>query len=358
MAYTTIDDPSAHFQAKIYTGNGTNSTSYTFDGNSDLQPDLLWFKSRSASGHHQVIDSTRGVNTWLGSNDNSAQGTNPSEGYLASLNSDGWTSADGSSGTHPNRNNNQNTVTYVAWGWKANGGTRTTNTESGNNPAGGYQANTTAGFSVVDYTGTGGAGTMAHGLGAVPDTIWVKNIDQSDNWAIYTSAKGNTHYGIFNTYGNWEDDDTVWNDTSPTSTVFTVGTSHLTNADGEKYLAYCFTNIQGYQKHGKYTGNGNADGPFVYTGFKPAYLWVKYDGNGENWRLYDNKRSTFNEMDDTLVIQDTNAEATNNDLDFLSNGFKLRSTDSNSNGSGATIYYYAVAEHPFVSSEGVPCTAR
>ena len=354
MAYTTIDDPSAHFQIALYTGQGGTATAVTNDGNSDLQPDLIFFKSRTTSARWNVMDSTRGNTKVLYAEGNDAEATDGgSEKPLDSFNSDGFTA-----GESLDHHTNISSASMAAWQWKANGGTRTTNTESGNNPAGGYQANTTAGFSVVDYTGTGGAGTMAHGLGAVPDTIWVKNIDQSDNWAIYTSAKGNTHYGIFNTYGNWEDDDTVWNDTSPTSTVFTVGTSHLTNADGEKYLAYCFTNIQGYQKHGKYTGNGNADGPFVYTGFKPAYLWVKYDGNGENWRLYDNKRSTFNEMDDTLVIQDTNAEATNNDLDFLSNGFKLRSTDSNSNGSGATIYYYAVAEHPFVSSEGVPCTAR
>ena len=360
MAYTTIDDPSKYFDVTLWTGDGGARTITGLNH----KPDLIWTKPRNKTYNHMWSDSSRGfnANSELGSNSTAAEGGLSAEtyGYKSGHTSDGWTMVDGTdtSDNQEDGNTNEPNVNYVGWTWAANGGTRTTNTESGNNPAGGYQANTTAGFSVVDYTGTGGAGTMAHGLGAVPDTIWVKNIDQSDNWAIYTSAKGNTHYGIFNTYGNWEDDDTVWNDTSPTSTVFTVGTSHLTNADGEKYLAYCFTNIQGYQKHGKYTGNGNADGPFVYTGFKPAYLWVKYDGNGENWRLYDNKRSTFNEMDDTLVIQDTNAEATNNDLDFLSNGFKLRSTDSNSNGSGATIYYYAVAEHPFVSSKGVPCTAR
>ena len=346
MAYTTIDNPEDYFTTVLTTSTGSALTIDT-----GFKPDLLWTKARNQARSHEVHDTTRGDDKRLKADANTAEESYSS--YLA------FTSTGATLGTNHNLGyHDSGSTTGVCWAWKANGGTRTTNTESGDNPAGGYQANTTAGFSIVDYTGTGGAGTMAHGLGAVPDTIWVKNRDQADNWAIYTSAKGNTHYGIFNTYGNWEDDDTVWNDTSPTSSVFTVGTSHLTNADGEKYIAYCFTNIQGYQKHGKYTGNGNADGPFVYTGFKPAYLWVKYDGNGENWRVYDNKRSTVNEMDDTLVIQDTNAEATNNDLDFLSNGFKIRSADSNSNGSGATIYYYAVAEHPFVSSKGVPVTAR
>ena len=356
MAYTTIDNPEDYFNTVLWTGDDASDKSISGVG---FQPDLVWAKNRSDSSDHQLIDSSRGAGKILrtGANGNGAELTRSVDagaGGLQNFESDGF---DIHSTTN-NTNLNDDGELNVAWCWKCNGGTRTTNTESGNNPAGGYQVNTTAGFSIVDYTGTGGAGTMAHGLGVVPDTIWVKNRDQADNWAIYTSAKGNTHYGIFNTYGNWEDDDTVWNDTSPTSSVFTIGTSHLTNADGEKYVAYCFTNIQGYQKHGKYTGNGNASGPFVYTGFKPAYLWVKYDGNGENWRVYDNKRSTVNEMDDTLVIQDSNVEATNNDLDFLSNGFKLRSTDSNSNGSGATIYYYAVAEQPFVTSTGAPTTAK
>ena len=359
MAYTTIDDPSAHFQAKIYTGNGTNSTSYTFDGNSDLQPDLLWFKSRSASGHHQVIDSTRGVNTWLGSNDNSAQGTNPSEGYLASLNSDGWTSADGSSGTHPNRNNNQNTVTYVAWGWKANGGTRTTNTESGNNPAGGYQANTTAGFSIVDYTGTGGAGTMAHGLGVVPQMIIVKERDNTQSWYIYHHTLGNNSELYLNT-NEASASPAKWNSTTPTSTVFSLAANDGVNQDATGYITYCFAPIQGYSKFGSYTGNGNADGVFVYTGFAPAWVIQKRTNSSTDahWHIFDIKRNTYNPRNTRLEGNNAFGDSTGEGMDFVSNGFKLRSNDVRYNGSDDTYIYMAFAEHPFVSSEGVPCTAR
>ena len=357
MAYTTIADPSAHFQAKIYTGNGTNSTSYTFDGNSDLQPDLLWFKSRSASGHHQVIDSTRGVNTWLGSNDNSAQGTNPSEGYLASLNSDGWTSADGSSGTHPNRNNNQNTVTYVAWGWKANGGTRTTNTESGNNPAGGYQANTTAGFSIVDYTGTGGAGTMAHGLGVVPQMIIVKERDNTQSWYIYHHTLGNNSELYLNT-NEASASPAKWNSTTPTSSVFSLAANDSVNQDATGYIAYCFAPIQGYSKFGTYEGNGNADGPYIYTGFKPAFVIIKEADNANDWDLRDNARDPFGPVDTWLRPNSSDADGDSDAWDFLSNGFKIRQASNRTNRSGGTLIYAAFAEQPFVSSEGIPCTAR
>ena len=201
---------------------------------------------------------------------------------------------------------------------------------------------------------------MAHGLGATPDMIWVKNRDQADSWSIYFGALGPTEYFLLDTYGNSEDDNTNWNDQGPTSSVFTIGTSHKTNADGEKYIANCFTNIQGYSKAGKYIGTGNANGPFIYLGFKPAWLLVKMDANGESWNILDIKRNTSNPAN-TRIDPDTNAaEATNSAyaVDFLSNGFKLRNTGGNFNSDGSTYYYAAFAEHPFVSSKGVPCTAR
>ena len=349
MAYTTIDDGSAYFQTKLYTGTGS-SHSITNDGNSDLQPDWVWIKCRSASDQeHNLYDSSRGTGKRLISSSNAAE---DSRDGVTAFNSDGFTTNYSDANT--------SSATYVAWQWKANGGTRTTNTESGDNPGGGYQANTTAGFSIVDYTGTGAVGTMAHGLGATPDMIWVKNRDQADSWSIYFGALGPTEYFLLDTYGNSEDDNTNWNDQGPTSSVFTIGTSHKTNADGEKYIAYCFTNIQGYSKAGKYIGTGNANGPFIYLGFKPAWLLVKMDANGESWNILDIKRNTSNPAN-TRIDPDTNAaEATNSAyaVDFLSNGFKLRNTGGNFNSDGSTYYYAAFAEHPFVSSKGVPCTAR
>ena len=349
MAYTAIDDSSAHSQTAIYTGTGS-SRSVTNGGNSDLQPDLVWIKSRSAGDQeHNLYDSSRGTGKRLIPSSSAAE---DSRDGVTAFNSDGFTTNYSDANT--------SSATYVAWQWKANGGTRTTNTESGDNPGGGYQANTTAGFSIVDYTGTGAVGTMAHGLGATPDMIWVKNRDQADSWSIYFGALGPTEYFLLDTYGNSEDDNTNWNDQGPTSSVFTIGTSHKTNADGEKYIAYCFTNIQGYSKAGKYIGTGNANGPFIYLGFKPAWLLVKMDANGESWNILDIKRNTSNPAN-TRIDPDTNAaEATNSAyaVDFLSNGFKLRNTGGNFNSDGSTYYYAAFAEHPFVSSKGVPCTAR
>ena len=364
MAYTTIDDPSAHFQTKIYTGNGNDGQAYTFDGNSDMQPDLLWVKNRNNTGPYSghIFDSSRGANKSFFPDDAAAEGTNSSYGYLGAFQSDGFTVTSGSSGDERVNNNND---LYVMWGWKANGGSRTTNTESGNNPAGGYQANTTAGFSIVDYTGTGGAGTMAHGLGAVPHVIIVKNRSKGTDgeWNVYhhknTSAP-ETDFLVLNTTAATSDAANRWNDTAPTSSVFTIGDTVRVNEDADNYIAYCFTEKQGYSKFGKYTGNGNADGTFVYTGFKPAWVMVKESAaNTNDWNIYDIKRSIINPMDDILEANLSDAEGTGRaDIDFLSNGFKQRNTHADSNRDGGGFIYMAFAEHPFVSSKGVPTTAR
>jgi len=351
MAYTTIDDPSAHFQTVLWTGNDTSQT-ITFDGNSDLQPDMVWEKKRSATEVHQIYDSNRGVTKYLFVNLTNAENTDSTK--ITSVNSDGY--AIGESNSY-----NDNAVTYVAWNWKANGGSRTTNAEDGNNPAGGYQANTTAGFSIVDYTGTGAAGTMAHGLGAVPSLIIIKNRDEADAWAVYHSANTSapeTDYLVLNETDATADDATYWNDTAPTSTVFTVNTAHNVNADGEKYMAYCFAEIQGYSKFGSYTGNGDADGPFVYTGFKIAYIMIKRTDGLDSWVIYDNARSLYNMAQANLLADSNAAEYDNSSVgrDFVSNGMKVRSTGQNA--SGGTYIYMAFAEQPFVTSGGVPCTAR
>jgi len=352
MAYTTIDDPSAHFQTLLYSGNASDSRALTNDGNSDLQPDLVWIKERSSTSVHQLIDSTRGGGLALSSNDT---GADESFAYIDTFDTDGFTleTSDGST--------NASGETYVGWQWKANGGTRTTNTESGNNPAGGYQVNTTAGFSIVDYTGTGAAGTMAHGLGAVPHLMIVRNREISASWLVYhhknTAAPATDILQLDSTAATY-DGSGYWNDTAPTSSVFTINDSNDANKDADGHIAYIWTEIQGYSKFGSYTGNGNADGPFIYLGFKPAMLIYKRTDSTANWSIFDNKRSVYNQISHQLNPNISNAEGDSDRGDFVSNGWKIRATAGSTNADGGTYIFMAFAEHPFVSSEGVPCTAR
>jgi len=360
MAYTTIDDPSAHHQTKIYTGNGNDGQAYTFDGNSDMQPDWLWVKNRSNTGPYSghIFDSSRGANKSFFPDADNAEATNSSYGYLGAFQSDGFTVTSGSSGDERVNNNND---LYVMWGWKANGGTATaTGSESGNNPAYSVQANTTAGFSIVTYTGTGAAGTVPHGLGAVPNVLLVKVRSAQDPWSVYHSANTSapeTDYLVLDSSAATADHSNRWNDTAPTSSVFTVEASGTVNLDAGTFVAYCFTEIQGYSKFGSYEGNGNTNGTFVYTGFSPAWVMVKRTDSGNNWHIHDNKRVTHNSNNKTLYANLSNVEATE-DFDMLSNGFKLRESGGGYNASGGDYIYMAFAHHPFVSSKGVPTTAR
>ena len=352
MAYTTIDDPSQYFQTKIYTGTGS-SNAITNDGNSDLQPDWIWGKARNQTYNHNLFDTSRGLTKRLTSDQVDAENTDSTT--ITAVGSDGFTL-----GTSANLNGSS--VNYAAWQWKANGGSRTTFTESSNNPGGGYQANTTAGFSIVDYTGTGGAGTVSHGLGAVPKILIVKNRDANTDWAVYhrkASSAGNDSYLELNTADAVATAGTVWNDTSPSSSVFTVGTNTKTNTDGEKYIAYCFAEIQGYSKISSYKGNGNADGAFVYTGFRPAWILGKRSTGGHGWFLFDDERDNHNPVNQLLEPHVNNAESNDSfDIDILSNGFKARGSENTINGNDETYVYMAFARHPFVSSKGVPVTAK
>ena len=354
MAYTTIDDPSAHFQVSIWTGNSVDDRSIDQDGNSTFQPDIVWIKSRGGTQLQYMYDSTRGVNIQLLVADGAAETTVADR--LQAFESDGFQLGTSSEVNYVGG------LAYVGWQWLANAGSRTTFTESGDNPAGGHSANTTAGISVVDYTGTGAVGTVAHGLGAVPNLIIIKNRDAADNWAVYHSANTgapNTDYLVLNTAAATADDATYWNDTSPTSSVFTVTTVHNVNADAEKYIAYCFTSIQGFSKFGSYIGNGSADGPFIYTGFKPAVVITKGSSVADDWVIQDNKRNPDNDVSKRLFPSETAAEDTTaNWMDFLSNGFKPKISDGKHNGSDETYIYIAFAEQPFVTSGGTPCTAR
>ena len=361
MAYTTIDDPSAYFQTALFTGNaGTNAITNT--GNSDLQPDWVWFKCRSATEHHGLFDSVRGVTKAVYSNLDIAEDNLADS--LASFNSDGFTmGADtGSSGAF-----NGNSKTMVAWQWKA--GTSFTNDASstgiGSIDSAG-SVSTAAGFSIISYTGTGSNGTVAHGLGVVPSMIIIKNREISQNWLVYHQALENTSALKLNSTKEKETTVYYWNNTSPTSSTFSLGASSEANTDAEGNIAYCFAEKQGYSKFGSYTGNGNADGTFIYTGFKPAFILRKRTDSTGSWLMQDNKRPGSNRAvanslptdNNVLYSNTTDAELFNNELDILSNGFKLRATDTFGNGSGATYIFMCFAENPFTTSTGIPATAR
>ena len=356
MAYTTIDDPSAHFQTALYTGNATQRN-ITNDGNSDLQPDWVWIKCRSAVEANMLYDSTRGVTKDLRSDTNAIENTN-AQG-LQAFNSDGF-----QLGTL--QNVNFNTKTMVAWQWKANGGTTTDVSASGSGDtqiiASTHQANTEAGFSIVTFTapniGSGNNYTVSHGLGAVPEVIILKSRNVTGNWHVYHQATGPNGVTFLNRTDAFYDN-IYFADTTPSSTVFTVGARTSLDPD-HTAVAYCFRSIKGYSKTGSYVGNGNVNGPFVHLGFKPNWLMVKSTTSTEHWNIpvfTSDANGTVNTLSPNL----TNAERTmdqNPAIDFLSNGFKIRTSDSNYNNDGQTFIYMAFAEHPFVSSKGVPTTAR
>ena len=361
MAYTNIDDPSANFTTTLWTGAGGSPRAITNDANSgNFQPDFVWTKGRNEAYEHNLYDSSRGTGTTKGlcSNDTSAEGTvSASYGYLSSFDSNGFTGTAGSSGQ--NAYFDTNAKTYVAWQWKANSGTTASNSNGSITST--VQANTDAGFSIVTYTGTGSAATVGHGLGVTPDMIIFKNRSGANVWATYHQSLGNNLKLELNGTGAQDADGAFMNGTLPTSSVFSVGASANTNTGSSNYVAYCFNNVQGYSKFGKYVGNGDANGPFVYTGFKPAFIMFKKSSDsGDNWMMYDNKRPGFNVTDQALHPNSSAAEYdnANANLDILSNGFKLRSSFGWVNQNTHTYIYMAFAENSFVTSTGIPTTAR
>ena len=353
MAYTTIDDPSAHFQVTSYTGNGSENLAITNGGNSDLQPDLVWIKNRTTgtTDSHCLFDSSRGATKLLSSDTSGNEATDADT--LDSFASDGFQ-------VDADVKVNTNTETYVAWQWKANGGTTTAGGGDDTVSTSTYQANTTAGFSVVTYTGTGSAATVAHGLGVAPQVVLVKSLDGTGkSWDMYHASVDETDAAQLDTNAAFYDSASYWNDTAPTSSVFTVGTSSETNGSGKLHVAYCWTPIQGYSKFGSYTGNGNADGTFVYTGFRPAFFMGKPAEKTGNWFILDSARPGYNTNKNILYPNLNAAEGTGDTpLDILSNGVKFYDGTNNWNDDGDKYIYMAFAENPFVTSGGVPCTAR
>ena len=488
MAYTTIDDPSAYFQTKLYTGGTAEAK--TFDGNSNLKPDWFWSKKRGASQFHATADSVRGISNALRINTDGAEYTNTEADDLASFDTNGFTF----NGTGDTYNGTYQSSSYVAWCWAAGGSTPTktykvvvvsdsgnkyrfrnssdtatfgssavtlelqqggtytfdqsdstvashpmkfSSTSDGTHGGGsvystgvtynldgasvtesayvsgfssattrsivlnvqntttlyyychyhsgmGGQAdqnatfgstnfdgsilsrsseNTTAGFSIVRHTGTGSSGTIGHGLSTAPKWVITKNRSTgSSDWAIFhTSLDSGEYYAELNTTDPQTSGSSVWGDTAPSSTVITLGGANLkTNASNDNYVHYVFSEVQGYSRFNRYKGNGDSNGSFIYTGFKPAWVMIKRFDSSTNadWAIYDNKRSTSNVNNKFLRANTDDSEASASAIDTYSNGFKLRSTSSRNNANGSSYIYMAFAEHPFVSSEGVPVTAK
>ena len=349
MAYTTIDDPTAYFQTKIYTGNGSTQD-ITFDGNSNLQPDFLWLKGRSLAEGHTLQNSVSGVTKHLHSQNTDAEVTDT--GIVTAFNSNGFSLGD-------EGDVNGNTSTFVGWGWKA--GTSFTNDASatgiGTIDSTGSVSDA-SGFSIVSYTGTGSAGTIKHGLSAAPNFMIVKNRDAARSWNVYFGDP--TDYIYLNDTAAAADYNEIWNDTAPTTSVFSVGTDNGVNQSGEKYIAYIFAEKKGYSKFGSYTGNGNADGPMIFTGFSPSFVMTKNTETASQWTMWDNKRSAFNLTDKVLYANGSNAEATatTESVDFTAQGFKIRGSNSGINTSGEKYIYMSFASSPFTTSTGIPTTAR
>ena len=347
MAYTTINDPSAHFQIALWTGNSSSTQAITNTGNSNLQPDWVWLKRRSDTENHTLADTSRGITKRLVSNNDAAE--NAADGVV-SVQSDGFTVGGGYNG-------NTNGATYVGWQWKANGGTTSSNSDGSITST--VQANTTAGFSIVTYTGTGSNATVGHGLNSAPQIVLLKGRSNSGDWQMYNTNLSGTNKTIsINTSDAANTESSPYysfNNTAPTSTVFSLGSGNTTNGSSRTFVAYCFHSVKGYSKIGSYTGNNDADGPFIYTGFKPAWLLIKnYTSSGNGWTLTDSTRSPVNEATKYLLANSSDSEGTGVKIDLLSNGFKLRATSQNESQS---YIYMAFAASPFVSSAGVPTTA-
>ena len=368
MAYTTIDDPSEYFQTALYTGNGSTVVTVTNDGNSNLQPDLLWFKRRDDNASHVLLDTTRGANVTSGfgptgysmalNPNTAASGVADSTGVMT-ITSDGFTSKEMTYAA-----GNLSTGSMVAWQWHCNGGTTSSNTDGDITST--VQVNTDAGFSIITYSGTtGDVHTIGHGLGVTPQ-VWIVKQDNTggsfQNWFFWHHQMAASNV-VDNRMLFLDTDANVATYTginAVTSSTIRVKSS-TTAQNGDTFVAYAFAEKQGYSKFGKYVGNGVTDGAFVYCGFKPAMVIMKRIDSTGSWHMFDNKRLGYN-INNNVLLSDTNgaelAGANYPFVDILSNGFKPRRATYDPNVSGATYIFAAFAENPFVTSTGIPTTAR
>jgi hypothetical protein len=327
MSYTNgLDKPSDYFVTKLYSGNGGTQSITGLD----FAPALCWFKSRTTTDAHAWYDSVRGATKRIKSNSADAETTQSTA--LTSFNSDGFSIGAGG-------DVNTSSASMAVWNWKETAD---------------------AGFDIVSYTGNGSARTLSHSLSAIPKMIIVKNLTSATSWHVYHNSIGATKYLQLNSTNAEGTASSVWNDTAPTSSVFSIGSGDGTNKNTNNIIAYLFAEKQGYSKFGKFIGNGNASGTYVHLGFSPSFVLYKVSSAASDWYIQDNKRLTYNVNNTRLEANNSDAEVTGaaDSIDMLSNGFKLRHTSSSFNASGATYIYMAFAENPFVTSTGIPATAR
>ena len=356
MAYTTINDPSAHFQNQIYTGNGSTQ-SITNQGNSNLKADFMWIKDLGSPNDHKLSDSTRGSTYTMESNTNEVEYNDTNA--VTSFNTNGFSLGN-------NSNVNDNSAPNVAMQWKANGGTTASNSDGSITTT--VQADTTAGFSVISYTGTGSNGTIGHGLNSAPEYWVVKpRTNVSDNqWFASHKNINNlaTDYGDYfihwDTDGARQDNALMWNDTVPTATTISLGTKPGTNGSGGSFVCYAWHSVKGYSKMGGYSGNGNDDGPMVYCGFRPALVWAKRTDSSGGWFMWNEDKPGYNVINQRILSNTNAALDTSNDnrIDFLSNGFKIRDDANAFNNSSGKYMYMAFAENTLVGTNNVISLAR
>jgi hypothetical protein len=339
MATTfAVPDGRVAMAATTYTGTGATLAVSNAVNSVGMQPDLVWIKNRSAANSNQLADSIRGVTKYLFSDTNGAEETRTDQ--VTALSASGFSLSALVVNTAVNNTGNN----YVGWQWKA-GGTAVSNTAGTITSS--VSANTTAGFSVVTYTGTGANATVGHGLGVAPSLVICKDRSAAQGWITYHISSGATNYLVLNATTAATASSTAWNNTAPTSSVFSVGVNSGTGGLTDPYVAYCWAPVAGYSAFGSYTGNGSADGPFIYTGFRPRWLMIKRTDGISNWNIYNTSTSTYNTSSNWLYANLSDAEAVSAALDILSNGFKCRDAGGGAtNASGGTYIYAAFAENP------------
>ena len=339
-----IDKPNLHFNTKLYTGTGSTQ-SITGVG---FQPDWVWIKARSIGYDNNLFDAVRGTEKRLRANDAPAQDT--VSGSVTAFGTDGFT-------VGADAGVNANSETFASWNWKANGAG---SANSDGTLASTVSVNTAAGISLVKYTGNGSSGaTVGHGLGAKPDVIILKSYENGQQWAAYWEALGATKYMRFNTTNAVATSAARWNDTEPTTSVFTIGNDGEVNTNTEDHIAYCFSEKKGFSKFGKYDATGtSSDGPFIYTGFPPAFVMIKRYNSTENWYIFDDTRDTANPIEAVSYPNLSNADGSlNGGIDLLSNGFKIRNSNS-AVGAGDNYIFMAFAAQPLVGTNNIPAVAR
>ena len=347
MATFISFQPTDNFKAQIYTGTGA-SNAQTFPETTAMQPDITCIKNRDQSDFYVFANSLSGATKYVQTDDSYVQTTNAES--VKSFDSDGFTV-----GTM--NEVNTNTENFVSWNWKM--GTTSGIAGSPSITPTAYTFNATAGQSIIQYTGTGVAATLPHGLGVAPKFIIVRNLAGGYNWLVYHETMGATKHMKLNTTAAEVTGATYWNDIAPTDTLFSVGTESGTNQSSDTLLAYCFAEKLGYSAFGSYVGNGNNNGPMIYTGFRPGFILIKGTGNVWDWEAFDNERKGWNGSGGNKCLQPSNVAAeSTEDVDILANGFKIRDSGNRMSQNDYEYIYAAFAKSPFVASNDTPGVAR